>query len=524
MIVFASTVAVVVIVVVVLSVILSIKDHNLSEGFSYLTASMDVEPTPRPKMSVVDTSLIHDQWITDKFQIHRTPTPLKDSYVYADTATAALNPKFDGMYLTSILPRHRVTVLFTNEVSEMTIPLTRYLSDRSIASQGVDVWVRTDVEKSIARSIFASTSPGTQMVIKYTSSPLSQPGVYCMLIDTADSVLSYARRSPCALLTYDDMNLDHSRYFLPFHDIKTLDVASVLDRPSRDGARTQVLSFPYCVWSPNDHVSQHVQDTEETLRMAGFYASFFKVCRHVLKSAESAHVADDDGGRPTFIRHSMVEEQLGIRRVIAGPKPLPKGDTWVSVANMTNVYENSHKARYTDVVETLDIKADSVIVKIPRVPATYTKVYLEDLGKVADVVRNEGGLATVVVWLSDAETRDRVLNAAKYSCVSNAKLEFDFQCEVEPGGVWDRPCQSDFDCPFHNLDAGRGGCDSLGYCEMPLGVDRKGFRKYDSNARPFCVGCKDPFTDPHCCGEDASKFAFAMGDLGENLMSRQEAQ
>lgn len=54
----------------------------------------------------------------------------------------------------------------------------------------------------------------------------------------------------------------------------------------------------------------------------------------------------------------------------------------------------------------------------------------------------------------------------------------------EADGVWDRPCERDADCPFvrTTLDVAgthaihRGGCTASGYCEMPVGVRRAGFR------------------------------------------------
>lgn len=492
------------------------RNARIVEDFSYLSVTMNVDTAKRPNMCVVDTSIVHDQWIIDAFQMHRTPTPLKDAYVYADTATASHNPKLKGMYLASVLDHHRAAVLFTKEVSEMTLPLAAFVADTPL----VTVWVRTDVEKTLAQTIFASTVPGTKTAIEYTSNPLSRPGVYCMLVDMADPVLGYARAAPCAILTYDDMNMDHSRHFLPYHDTRQLNVASVLDRPSREGERTRCMAFPYCVWSPHDFVAEppYVTITDETLRTAGFYANFLNVGRYVMKRAASAHKSHAAHRLPVAARHSLVEEDLETgRRVIKGPTPLPKGNTWVKVAGEDHVYENSHVARFSDRIETVAVNKDHVVVKIPHIPPDHTHVYLQDLGHTAHIVRNVDGVATVVVWLIDPEARDRVTNNAKYTCVTNAKLEFDFQCEAEEGGVWDRPCESDFECPFNSLDSRRGGCDSVGYCEMPLGVRRTGFRKYDANSRPFCRGCPDPLSDPHCCGADASRYAFAMGELGERI-------
>ena len=50
---------------------------------------------------------------------------------------------------------------------------------------------------------------------------------------------------------------------------------------------------------------------------------------------------------------------------------------------------------------------------------------------------------------------------------------------VQRGGIWDKPCSFDSDCPYHDIFRGRGGCID-GICEMPLGVGNRSFRMPDS--------------------------------------------
>lgn len=55
-------------------------------------------------------------------------------------------------------------------------------------------------------------------------------------------------------------------------------------------------------------------------------------------------------------------------------------------------------------------------------------------------------------------------------------------CERD-GGVWDRPCVRDDDCPFFEIGRmhvyPRGGCMNSGYCEMPMGVTAISYRVTD---------------------------------------------
>lgn len=87
-----------------------------------------------------------------------------------------------------------------------------------------------------------------------------------------------------------------------------------------------------------------------------------------------------------------------------------------------------------------------------------------------------------------------------FMCFEDLKNRDKLSCELN-GNTWDRPCLSDKECPFYNANKNYpnefGKCNSDGFCEMPLGVVRKGYRKYDEDSSPICHGC--PPSDPSCC-------------------------
>lgn len=81
--------------------------------------------------------------------------------------------------------------------------------------------------------------------------------------------------------------------------------------------------------------------------------------------------------------------------------------------------------------------------------------------------------------------------------------------------IWDRPCVKNEDCPFYKANKTypntRGGCLRGGVCEMPTGVLRTAFRKYDAQGQftPFCYGCADP-RDASCCSKQKQPdYAFS---------------
>lgn len=84
--------------------------------------------------------------------------------------------------------------------------------------------------------------------------------------------------------------------------------------------------------------------------------------------------------------------------------------------------------------------------------------------------------------------------------------------------TWDAPCLRNEDCPFYKANRrypnSRGGCLSLGMCELPVGVKRLGFRKYSTDApyQPICHGC---VKDPNCCKKQRSPDYAFINDRDE---------
>lgn len=78
-------------------------------------------------------------------------------------------------------------------------------------------------------------------------------------------------------------------------------------------------------------------------------------------------------------------------------------------------------------------------------------------------------------------------------------------------GVYDKPCVKNDECPFYkknkNYENSRGGCIN-GYCEMPVNIERVGYKNYRKSKKPFCHNCNrkgclgdDCFT---CCDDQKS--------------------
>ena len=116
------------------------------------------------------------------------------------------------------------------------------------------------------------------------------------------------------------------------------------------------------------------------------------------------------------------------------------------------------------------------------------------------------------------------------TCLSYPWLITEAECtsNVGPGmkpqvpGVWDAPCKVNAECPFYQANQRYenyyGGCVGSGYCEMPVGVRRVGYRKYqlDDTSFPYCHGCHDSglydLNPRTCCDRQGKRpdYAFPM--------------
>lgn len=84
-------------------------------------------------------------------------------------------------------------------------------------------------------------------------------------------------------------------------------------------------------------------------------------------------------------------------------------------------------------------------------------------------------------------------------------------CVIE-GGIWDKPCKNDSDCPYknHNYPNNFGKCNlNTGYCQMPKGVKNISYRY--GIGKPTCYNCKHSPTG-HCCLEQKTPDYMFLND------------
>lgn len=112
----------------------------------------------------------------------------------------------------------------------------------------------------------------------------------------------------------------------------------------------------------------------------------------------------------------------------------------------------------------------------------------------------------------NGNTESRSGSSGNYGCYGNNKIVNKFECDsyyTKEGNpksyysIWDKKCAKNEECPYYKKNTryenSRGGCIN-GNCELPIGVKKIGFTKYndDDYNRPLCYNCPDT-TDLNCC-------------------------
>lgn len=139
-------------------------------------------------------------------------------------------------------------------------------------------------------------------------------------------------------------------------------------------------------------------------------------------------------------------------------------------------------------------------------------VYIEEIQRLATLME----VATGKVWI-DQGVKVENIRAAKLNdiCYGDQRIKFRKEC-LQSGHEWDKPCVHDTECPFFHASSKQGGC-RRGFCELPVGALRTGFRhyRYQGN-KPLCEGCKrptDPFDVYTCCdSQSRARYVFEKVD------------
>lgn len=459
----------------------------------------------------------------EDWELHQCSNAFKGAFVYADTYTMFSRPDLQQKcHLDTVIHQdnQRAFIMFYKGAwtrSSLSIPII----DIANRNTSVDLWVRTSLEEQLAKTVIGSTAPSLKVKVHPHDSRFAyNEGIHAFLMTMEDPILNIIRKiTSMSVISYDAMDIDKSRYFVPFHDLKYVDVASLFTTPSMDGLRVRCMTFDNCIWSTQPTQSS-TNTSSLSIELAGFYSQWFKINPTLIDQSQKRY-ASFTQVKKNKLDHIQSDAKVIQKDDINGlmviktkaRDSLPQEIPFVHNSH-DGTFENAYKTELkSSITKTLSIDLNKVVITVQGVPQAYSHVFFSDMQRMGDVLSNFEGNATVAIWFVDRIERDKVLKGHKYICTTDTSKEYDFQCDEKKGHIWDRPCEHDFECPFYDITRGRGGCGDGGFCEMPLGVNRKGFRKYDEGSNAFCID-----RNIHNCDtKDPTQIAFALGDL-QNIM------
>lgn len=106
-----------------------------------------------------------------------------------------------------------------------------------------------------------------------------------------------------------------------------------------------------------------------------------------------------------------------------------------------------------------------------------------------------------------------------YNSRESCESSYDPYGKSKNVGIYDTPCKKDDDCPFFkinkNYNNNFGKCMEDGYCELPVNMDRIGYRYYSNNknSKPLCYNCNSEEFEvstllDSCCSEQYDKTKY----------------
>ena len=123
----------------------------------------------------------------------------------------------------------------------------------------------------------------------------------------------------------------------------------------------------------------------------------------------------------------------------------------------------------------------------------------------------------IIILENIRETNKDGFKNIQLKCYNDNLEETTSNCDNE------RACKYNHECPFFksnsNYKNSFGGCQMNGFCQMPIGVTKRSFKKYiiDEESKPLCNNCAIDDSDKECCENASSPDYMFEGDTQERI-------
>lgn len=231
-------------------------------------------------------------------------------------------------------------------------------------------------------------------------------------------------------------------------------------------------------------------------------------CTHNIHDRVVGYISDTD---KKFINAISKSYRIKPRKLVKLNPKVPLFDSVdfgiISVGKPSDIY---------DVINNFDLFIYSFnLIDIDRI-----KIFMKDIKVIEKDIKTfwpnnnkveDSNKLLYIEWIENFITRlkrDPEVEDDKYHCYNDktnlnkqlCNMKYDLNGNLKET-IWDKPCEDDKECPFFGKNkqyqTDRGKCvDS--YCELPVGVKRLSYRKYDDSGivnKPFCHNVEECDSD-----------------------------
>lgn len=395
------------------------------------------------------------------------------------------NKDTNRMIRESLAPREQgeIFIIYSLNANARSKSKIKSLKD---CPQGTRVYCNTDLERYYFGSL-AQSFGISDRISKVTSNDANEIDLYCKFVPWSKSDIFFKQMDGNVnfyFCDYEDLDMDKMKFFVPGIKFKVVDLRILMPKSN----------------------------------------AFVLMYTLIYSQIENFQVSIKIDTPLSFVK--PVLNKYDEFKIIQTPviQLCHRGDEVL----LENQYDNSNNGRW--------------IVNTPTLLQSMPSMSFEDNFNLAKNLKNKNVIIGIAkpnigvfhdvdtVWFTDLDISGSIKNniavahakmsdESKYECITNNNYKTRETCESEydyvgnkktTNDIWDKRCSVNTDCPFYDSTQVRGTCNDNGYCELPLGVTRLGYRKY--NGKPFCHNCPNPL-DPYCCDSigifPKAQYAFA---------------
>lgn len=376
-------------------------------------------------------------------------------------------------------------------------------------------YAKSDVEKFILRAIMMASGLHPNKIIWSTKE--SDADIICKY----DYLILPLNQKPRgSFISYENIDIHKLKVIIPFVQTEGVDMSIYYDLSGEKFPVKTCIFFKTLLWTNHIGKIREVEWINDILLAVGdiddsnYYTRYFDFLPEVLEIMKNHNLAIIDRRRlPILEQYVDVQDkdqlaEISEKIVIEASREVP------------GYYD--HKLR-TFVLEKefidgipLDIAERVILKRQSREEENgvyvYKRPFLVKKEELGGQYMADKTAANEFVCIGDETIKNKGLCESAFDAMGTPK----------PIGSWDRPCTKNEECPFYQSNTHyknyRGGCNN-GYCEMPLGINRIGYTKYDKEndkSKPLCYGC--PIDDPYCCDKQVNPdYAFELDEMERHI-------